>query len=88
MKIYISNKLSTFEFLFKADEVFGKATLNLVDKKYGYDVWPVGVKKALLSNADAINYQKIEDAVLRKYKYYFGNATNEIFIKKSANEQF
>lgn len=59
----------------------------MVDKKYGYDVWPVGTKKAVSANSDA-NYQKIEEALLRKYKLYFNNGTNEILLKKSSINQY
>jgi hypothetical protein len=45
IKLFISTKFATFEFIKKLDDSLAKGVLNLIEKKLGYDIWPIGNKK-------------------------------------------
>lgn len=57
-KLYAANRLVTYEYLYKYDDP-AQASLSLVDNKLGYEVWPLGVKKGLISNMNSSLYQKL-----------------------------
>lgn len=42
-KVYLTNKLVTYQYTKKIDDS-SKGTLTVLDTKTGYEVWPIGVK--------------------------------------------
>lgn len=51
--------MSTFEILKKNNDILLNSVLNLIDSKYGYEVWPIGMKNGDVANINSAFYQKL-----------------------------